>query len=238
MKVVILCGGMGTRLREETEFKPKPLVTIGEKPILWHIMKNYSHYGFNDFILCLGWKGDMIKEYVKNHDWDKEWDITMVDTGLNTKTAGRLKLVEGYLQDETFMLTYGDGVADMNIPKLLKYHKDMGKIGTITGVRPFSKYGVVKIENGLVTEFKEKPILDDWINGGYMVFNRKIFDHIQLDDDCMLVEKTLPDLSFLKELAIYQHYGFWHCMDTYKEFTDLNKIWDSGKCPWEIWKYD
>lgn len=255
MKVVILCGGKGTRLKEETEFKPKPLIKIGNKPILTHIMKRYSHYGHHQFVLPLGYKGDMIKEYFINSYWkgndcklcladedlisysthwvDLRWEIDFVDTGLESKTALRLYKVKHLLEnDDVFMLTYGDGLADIDIDKLIRFHHKMGKIVTITGLHPRSKYGVIDVDdNGIVREFKEKPILKDFINGGFMVINKKIFDHLD-DKNVMLVYDTLPKLAQMGEVAVYHHEGFWHCMDTFKDYEDLNKMWEDGKRPW------
>jgi len=197
MKVIILCGGMGTRLKEETEYRPKPLVSIGGMPIVWHIMKIYSHFGHNDFILALGYKGNMIKEYFMHYQWDsfdftlnlksqqtvyhtqhamEDWNITFADTGLDSMTAKRLSKLKKYLKDEDmFMLTYGDGVANIDIDKLIEFHKKMGKVATITGLHPHSKYGVIDVSDGIVKDFREKPVLNDLINGGFMVFNKEIF---------------------------------------------------------------
>ena len=253
-KVVILCGGIGTRLKEETEFKPKPLVEIGGLPILWHIMKHYSHYGYNDFILCLGYKGEMIKEYFLNYESMKsdftlnlgrkgrmvhtqtqeDWNITFAETGDETQTGGRIKKIEKYIDGEFFLVTYGDGVSDIDINKLVEFHKEKGKIGTITGVHPWSKYGTVHIdENNIITEFREKPILKDIINGGFFVFNRKIFDY--LTEDCMLEKEPFNKLASEKQLALFKYEGFWHCMDTYKDSLDLNKMWEKG-APWKTWE--
>lgn len=253
-KVVILCGGMGTRLKEETEFKPKPLVNIGMFPIIWHIMKSYSYYGYNDFVLCLGYKGNMIKEYFLNYesmtndftlalkqngkkahmDLKEDWNITFAETGKDTMTGGRIKKIEKYIKEDMFLATYGDGVSDVDINKLVKFHEEKGKIGTITGVHPWSKYGTVHIdENNIITEFKEKPILKDIINGGFFVFKKELFDYIP--KDCALEKEPFEQLAKEKQIALFKHSGFWHCMDTYKDFQDLNKIWNTGKVPWKIW---
>lgn len=257
MKTVILCGGKGTRLREETEFKPKPLVEIGAKPILWHIMKIYSAFGYGEFILTLGYKGKMIKEYFMDYDWrdnnfklslmDKEiifnnkdaredWIIDFIDTGRESQTALRLYKLKDHLKDEdTFMLTYGDGVADVNIDKLIEFHREKGKIVTVTALHPRSKYGVIRTDgDGLVEEFKEKPILNDFVNGGFMVFDRKIFDYLD-NRNVMLVYDTLPRLAAKGEVALFHHEGFWHCMDTYKDYLRLNKMWRNNP-GWKIWK--
>jgi len=256
MKTVILCGGKGTRLREETEFKPKPLVEVGGKPILWHIMKMYSEYGHNHFVLALGYKGDMIKKYFMDYDWmandftlnlkDKSvilknnnskenWTIDFVDTGQEAMTALRLFRLRDYLKDEEdFMLTYGDGVADVNIDEVIKIHKEKGKILTITGIHPRSKYGVVKVrDDDVVEEFKEKPILNDFVNGGFMVLNKRIFEHLD-QKNVMLVFGTLPLLAKRGEVVLHHHKGFWHCMDTYRDYLELNKMWDENP-EWKIW---
>ncbi|MCK5039966.1 MAG: glucose-1-phosphate cytidylyltransferase [Candidatus Aenigmarchaeota archaeon] len=255
MKTVIFCGGIGTRLKEETEYKPKPMVLVGNRPIIWHIMKIYDYYGHKEFILPLGYKGDMIKDYFLNyktrtdftldlkhkkieyHEFEKieDWKISFVDTGIKSLTAKRLKRCEDYLKDEdVFMATYGDGLANININDLLKFHKKMGKMCTITGLNPFSKYGVLDVSEGVVTKFREKPILKDLINGGFMVFNKEIFNFIKKDEDCMLEDTTLPKLAEKGEVALYKHEGFWHCMDTYKHFKQLNKMW-AEKPEWKIW---
>jgi len=252
-KVVILCGGMGTRLREETEYKPKPLVEIGGKPILWHIMKHYSHYGFKDFILCLGYKGEMIKNYFLNYQTqhnnftialkkgnvilhnneEEDWNITCVDTGQDSLTGERLLRIQPFIGiDEEFMVTYGDGVSDINIKELFAFHKQKGKIGTITGIKPGSKYGLLKMnEENTITEFVEKPILNDRINGGYIVFNKSIFKYL---DNNMFEFTTFPELAKQQQLALFLHDGFWQCMDTYRDYLHLNKLWNTQK-PWKLW---
>lgn len=257
MKVVILCGGKGTRMREETEYRPKPLVPIGGKPILWHIMKIYSQYGINDFILCTGYKSDMIKQYFmemywRNNDFtmhinnDKridfhtnekeDWNITIVDTGLETLTGGRLKKIKDYINDDdNFMMTYGDGVSDVNISELIKYHKEKNRIATITGVHPMSPFGLIEVEDGIVKAFKEKPRLKDVINGGYMVLSKKVFDYIP-DEDCMFEEQPLRKLALDSQLAVYEHNGFWTAIDTFKDIEKVNKMWDKGDTPWKIWE--
>lgn len=258
MKTIIFCGGLGTRLREETEFRPKPLVEIGGKPILWHIMKTYSHYGFNDFILCLGYKGSMIKEYfchynLLNKDFtltlgqekepvayndhcEKDWRITFVDTGEETLKGGRLKKVEKYINEDTFMATYGDGVADIDIAKLVEFHKGHGKIATLTGVRPLSRFGELITEGDQIKKFEEKPQSDGKpINGGFFVFNRRIFDYLQDHDNCDLEYGTLDKMAESGELMMYRHPGFWYCMDTTRDSDYLRKIWREGKVPWKVW---
>jgi len=259
MKVIILCGGQGTRLKEETEFKPKPMVYVGNKPILWHIMKMYSQCGFNEFILALGYKGDYIKQFflnqkaltsdftlsTKNYETEyhlenrteiDDFKITFVDTGLETLPGERILLCKKYIpkSDDTFMVTYGDGVSDIDIKKLLNFHKKQKVIGTITGVHPRSKFGIVIVnKNNIVREFSEKPVLNDWINGGYMVFNKEFFNYLRKG------ETEHPSLKRLTEkgkLSLYKHNGFWACMDTNKELIDLNNWWKQEKPPWKKWK--
>lgn len=252
MKVVILCGGKGTRMREETEYRPKPLVEIGGKPILWHIMKIYSSYGFNDFILCVGYKGDMIKQYFMDMYWrnndftldlsgdrkieyhtkeEENWNITIVNTGIETMTGGRLKQVEKYIDDEEFMFTYGDGLSDVNILELLEFHRKKGRIGTLTGVNPISTYGVMEIEDGIVNAFKEKPILKDRVNGGFMVFNKEVFNYLG-SEDCFFEQEPIRNLAKDKQLAVYEHDGFWVAIDTFKDVEAVNKLWDKGENLW------
>jgi len=257
MKVVILCGGEGTRLREYTESIPKPLVEIGGKPILWHIMKSYSHFGFNDFILCLGYKGELIKRYfmdykswknrdftlkvgnsktdIEYHDNDKEeWNISCVDTGDATNTGGRIKKIEKYIEDDMFFVTYGDGLADIDLNKLLDFHKKKGKLATITCVNPLSQFGVMEIKDELITEFKEKPPLNQWINGGFFVFNKKVFEFIGEND--VLEKDPFEKLAKKKEISAFKTKGFWECMDTYKDTQVLNTLWKKNKAPWKVWK--
>jgi glucose-1-phosphate cytidylyltransferase len=256
-KVVILCGGLGTRLREETEYKPKPMVEIGGKPILWHIMRTYAKYGYNEFVLCLGYKGEMIKDYfyhykirnndftielnTKNiafhdHDAENDWKITLVDTGKDAMTGARVKRVEKYVDTDMFMLTYGDGVTDLNIKKLIEFHKSHGKIGTVTGVYPPSHYGQLDILGDVVHSFKEKPREGQAgaISGGYFVFDRKIFDYLSTDDSCIFERDPLERLAQEKQLKVLHYNGFWQCMDTYRDSKFLNDLWDSGKAPWKV----
>lgn len=257
--VVILAGGFGMRLREETEFKPKPMVLIGEKPILWHIMKIYSQFDFNDFIICLGYKGEIIKEYflqykLMNSDFtihlnrEKEtyfhntnikenWVVTLADTGTEAMTGARVKKIEKYIKTPYFMLTYGDGVADIDINKLLEFHHSHKKIATITGVRPPSRFGELIVQKNQVIEFSEKPqVTSGLINGGFFVFNKNFFDYVSSDDSCILERTPLEKLAKDKQLMVYQHDGFWHCMDTIRDVNFLNELWQSGKVPWKIWK--
>ncbi|HUT82282.1 MAG TPA: glucose-1-phosphate cytidylyltransferase [Candidatus Bathyarchaeia archaeon] len=253
MQVVILCGGKGTRLREETVFKPKSLVEIGGKPILWHIMKIYSYYGYNDFILSLGYKGFMIKDYFLNYDkfnYDftlnlkkgeiefhdnntDNWNITFANTGDDTNTGGRIKRIEKYIEEDTFLATYGDGVADIDIQKLIDFHFSKNLVATLTGFHPTSKYGILDIDKqGTVTYFQEKPVMKDIVSGGFFVFNHKMFDYLK--DDCILEREPLENLVKDKQLSVYNHTGFWGSMDTYKDVERLNEIWEREK-KWKIW---
>lgn len=256
-KVVILAGGIGTRLREETEYKPKPMVNIGERPILWHIMKLYAHHGYTDFVLCLGYKGDAIRDYFLNYEIrnrdvtitlgqrDLEvhnrhpefgWRVTLAETGESTETGGRLKRVRPYLEGDRFLATYGDGVANVDIEKLLAFHKAHKKLGTVTAVRPSSRFGELSVKGGMVTIFREKPqIREGWINGGFFVFEKEVLDLIGGDEES-LEQGLLVKLAERKELAVFQHDGFWHCMDTYREMKLLNEMWQSGKAPWAVWR--
>lgn len=255
--VVILCGGRGTRLQEETEYKPKPLLEIGGRPILWHIIKGYSHYGFRTFILCLGYKGKAVKEYFLNYEYmnndfalntrskdcrvfnshpeGEEWTIVFSDTGQETNTGGRIKRVEKYIHGDIFMATYGDGVSDVNIKALLDFHLGHKKIATITGFHPRSKYGQVKVrKNGEILAFKEKPRLQDSINGGFFVFNRRFFDY--LDDDCVLEGEPFERLVANKQMALYNHEGFWFAVDTPKDYQEINAMYEARRTPWIVWK--
>ncbi len=257
MKTVILAGGLGTRLREETEFKPKPMVEIGGKPILWHIMKTYSHFGHSDFVICLGYKGDTIRDYFINyevrhrdftvtlgsrrpeiHNGHSEvgWKVTLAETGERTQTGGRLKRVARYLDGERFMVTYGDGLADVRIKDLIAFHESHGKLATVTAVHPSSRFGELLIENEMVEVFKEKPQTHmGWINGGFLVFEPSVLELIKGDDDS-LEQGLLNRLTTIKELAVYRHEGFWQCMDTYREMELLNHLWRSGQAPWGFWR--
>ncbi|MBO9998481.1 MAG: glucose-1-phosphate cytidylyltransferase [Cyanobacteria bacterium SID2] len=258
--VAILCGGKGTRLKEETEFRPKPMVTVGDRPMIWHIMKIYAHYGFTDFMLCLGYKGEMIREYFLNYDilhsnvllelgsknitkidnghTEENWKVWLIDTGQETMTGGRLKRLGPYLDKmgaDLLLGTYGDGVCDVNITHLLDYHKNHGKLATITTVRPPSRFGELVIEDNLVTYFQEKPQTSaGWINGGYFVLSRKVLDLIE-DDTTVFEEQPLKTLAALGELAVYKHDGFWQCMDTYRELEFLNKLYKSEQAKWKVW---
>jgi len=254
---IILCGGMGMRLKEETEFKPKPMVEIGGKPILWHIMKIYAHYGYRDFVLALGHKGDYVKDYflkqkyyesdfclntkdgeisniIPNNSFEKdEFHIIFADTGLETPHGERVLKLKKYISGDLFMVTYGDGVADIDINKLIEFHKNHGKIATVTGVHPVSRWGLINTnENGLVTEFAQKPELYGYVNGGFMVFNKEIFNFIKEGD---MIEDSFSRLIPQKELVMYKHKGFWYGMDTYRDFIALNELWEKDP-QWKIWK--
>ena len=257
MKVVILCGGMGTRLRKETEIKPKPMAEIGGMPILWHIMKTYAKYGFTDFILCLGYKGEVIKEYFYNYEVlandftvelgtnnvevhprhsEKGWKITLVDTGLNTMTGARIKRIEKYINSDQFMLTYGDGVADINIDDLLAFHNKHSKVGTVTGVFPPSRYGELVIQEDRVVSFDEKPDSQTGsINGGYFVFNKEFLKYLRDDNGCVLEKEPLEELTENDQLKVYHHKGFWQCMDTPRDYMFLQDLWGKGNAPWKVW---
>jgi glucose-1-phosphate cytidylyltransferase len=257
MKVVIFAGGLGTRLTEETDIRPKPMVEIGGKPILWHIMKIYSSYGYNDFIICLGYKGFYIKEYFMNyymHNSDmtielnsnkvdihythtESFKVTLVDTGQNTKTAGRLKRIKNYVGDETFMLTYGDGVANVKLDELERFHKQHGKIATVTAVQPEARFGGMEInDEGKVCIFKEKPVGDGrWVNGGFFVLSPKVFDFLDENaDDIMWEDGPLESLSKQGELVAYRHDGFWKCMDAMRDKIELEQLW-INKPLWKVW---
>ena len=256
-KVVILCGGMGTRLREETEFKPKPLVEIGGRPILWHIMKTYAHYGFNQFVLCLGYKGDMIKNYFLNYELmnsdvtlelgnksmefhnspeEEGWRITLANTGTKALTGARVKRIEKYIDEDQFMLTYGDGVSNVDVDKLFNFHLSHPKIGTVTGVRPSSRFGELLIEDNKVKQFSEKPQIEEgFINGGYFVYENQFFDYLEEKDECDLERAPLEKLASDGELMVYKHDQFWHCMDTYRDTMLLNELWNINP-EWKIWK--
>ena len=253
MKVVILAGGLGTRLSEETSIKPKPMVEIGGKPIIWHIMKAYSHYGFDDFIILLGYKGYVIKEYftnyflhqsdvtidlsdnsIKTHENKSEsWKVTMLDTGVNSMTGGRIKRAKEYIGNEDFLLTYGDGLADIDIAALVDFHNSHGKMVTISAVHPGARFGELDMAENIVTSFKEKPqTKQGWINGGYFVINPKFFDLIK-DDNTILEQEPLERAAEIGELVAYKHNGFWQCMDTKRDRDSLEKLWHEDKAPWK-----
>ena len=258
MKVVILAGGFGTRISEESHLIPKPMIEIGGKPIIWHIMKEYSYYGYHDFVICCGYKQHVIKEwfsdyYLYNSDVTVDftdgncmevhnnvaepWKVTLVDTGLNTMTGGRIKRIQPYIGEEPFMLTYGDGVSDVDICRLEAFHKEHGKLVTMTAVNVGQRYGVLDIEkNGYISSFREKRDIDGgMINGGYMVLNPGVFDYIS-GDETVFEKEPLEQIAADGELIAYKHSGFWKCMDTQREMQYLEKLWQSGKAPWKIWE--
>ncbi len=258
MRVVILAGGMGTRLSEETDTKPKPMVEIGEQPILWHIMKHYAHFGVNEFFIALGYKGEVIKRFMwdyfhlngsmtidgptrqvephgqKQHD---DWRVHLIDTGRDTMTGGRVKRLERLLKDGgTFMLTYGDGVGNIDIERLLRFHRSHGRIATITAVRPPARFGGLVLDGDRVAQFSEKPQTGEgWINGGFMVFEPGVFDYVK-DDRTVLESGTLEQLAQAGQLAAYRHEQFWQCMDTLREKRLLESLWQSGQAPWKVWE--
>lgn len=255
MKVVILAGGKGTRISEESHLKPKPMIEIGGKPILWHIMKIYSAHGLNDFLICCGYRGHMIKEYFANyfmynadvtfdlrenkmqvHNANSEpWKVTLVDTGEDTMTGGRLKRVRNYLGGEDFCFTYGDGLSDLNIKETLAYHRKQGRLATITAVRPPGRFGAVEIEKGMVSRFVEKPTGGTGlINGGFFVLSPKVIDYIE-GDETIWERQPMEKLAAIEQMAAFEHHGFWQPMDTLREKNLLEELWDSGKAPWKVW---
>ena len=257
MKTVILAGGLGTRLSEETSVRPKPMVEVGGYPLLWHLMNIYAHYEIKRFVLALGYKGDVIKDYflryhatnsditvnlcngaVEYHKTHRrDWEVRMIDTGDGTLTGGRLHRLEPHLRDSgTFMLTYGDGVADVNIAELYEFHKQHGRIATLTAVRPPARFGTMQFDGNRVVDFKEKPQTQEgWINGGFFVFEPAVFDYLH-GDDSVLEGNPLEHLAEDGELMAYQHYGFWQCMDTLRDRNRLQSLWESGEAPWRVWK--
>jgi glucose-1-phosphate cytidylyltransferase len=257
MKVVVLCGGLGTRLREETEFRPKPLVEVGGRPILWHIMKIYAYYGFREFVLCLGYRGSMIKEYFLNYEamnndfticlgresqiryndvhTEQGFEVTLAETGLNTMTGGRLKRVEKYIDSDTFMLTYGDGLANIDIKRLLDFHRSHGKLATVTTVTPTSRFGIVEMSgSGQVLKFLEKPRTQTFASAGFFVMQRQVFDYLG-GDDCVLEHEPMARLAADGQLMAHQHDGFFHAMDTYREYEYLNDLWAKQRAAWKVW---
>lgn len=258
MKTIILCGGQGTRLREETEYRPKPLVEIGGRPVLWHIMKLYAHYGHRDFVLGLGYRGNMIKEYFLNyeamnndfticlgekhqigyHDAHEEQDyrVTLADTGLNSMTGSRVKQMQRYVDGDTFMVTYGDGLSDVDIHSLLEFHRSHGKLATATTVRPSSRFGILEIDDsGHVTDFAEKPQTDGWASTGFFVFEKGVFDYLSPDAECILEREPMEKLANDGQLMAYRHEGWFFAMDTYREYLQINELWNSGQAPWAVW---
>jgi len=258
MKVVIFCGGLGTRLREETEFRPKPMVPVGERPILWHIMKIYAHFGHKDFILCLGYKGEVIKDYFRNYHWntsdvtlrlgarpqikyhnqhdEEDWRVTLVDTGQETMTGGRLQRVLPFIEDDTFLVTYGDGLTDSDIAKSIAVHKAQKKLVTITAVQPAGRFGDLKIRDKSVEGFNEKAEKEKgFINGGFFVMNKRIGKYLS-GDLCILEREPMNRLAAEGQIAAHIHTGFWQCMDTFREQQLLANLWNSGRAPWKVWK--
>lgn len=261
MQAVLLAGGLGTRMREETEFRPKPMVEVGGKPVLWHIMKIFATYGVTDFVVCTGYKGDVIKDYfldyeARNNDFtitlgrsheivfhdqhlESDWRVTVADTGAHAQTGSRVKAIQRYVQDsDRFIVTYGDGLADVDISKLIDFHERHGKAATITTVRPLSRFGMVDIaQDQSVEKFREKPQVDDWVSAGFFVFEQKVFDYLgEVEDNLVLEQEPLAQLADEGQLAAYQHDGFWQPMDTYRESVMLNELWDSGNAPWKVWQ--
>lgn len=259
MQVVILCGGQGTRIRDVTDDLPKPMIPIGGRPILWHIMKGFAHYGFKQFILCLGYKSWVIKRYFLDYhladadfslhlgkpgniqvhvpSFEDDWHVTLAETGLDAMTGCRVKRIEKYISSDHFLLTYGDGVADVNIRKLVDYHLAHGKIGTVTAVRPPGRFGEIELEANQVVEFNEKPLLSRGrINGGFFVFHRSFLDRLPIDSDLVLEQAPLMQLAHDGELMAYMHNGFWQSMDNSREYKYLNDLWAEGRTPWSIWQ--
>lgn len=255
--VFILCGGLGTRLREETEVRPKPMVPLGNHPILWHIMRSYSHHGFKNFVLCLGYKSEVIKSYFLNYpalnsdftiklktneinvhriDHEQDWTVTLADTGELTMTGARVARAARYMREaQHFAVTYGDGVSDADLAAEFQFHLTQGKIGTILGVNPPSRFGELKIDRDDVVEFAEKPdFMDSWINGGFFFFKRDFMRYLSTDEGCMLEREPLANLARDGELRIWKHRGFWHAMDTQRDREHLNRLWESGRAPWSV----
>ncbi|HBG49147.1 MAG TPA: glucose-1-phosphate cytidylyltransferase [Cyanobacteria bacterium UBA9971] len=257
MKAVILAGGLGTRISEESHLRPKPMIEIGGKPLLWHIMKIYLSYGINDFIICTGYKGYIIKEYFANyflHQSDvtfdmcknekkihnntcEQWKVTIVDTGENTNTGGRIKKIQKYVENETFCFTYGDGVSDINIIELINFHKNQNSIATLTSIQPPGRYGAIETVNNKVINFEEKPKGDSgWVNGGFFVLEPDIFNYIEDNDEISFESDTLVKMTTTNNLSAYKHDGFWLSMDTLRDKTKLEELWVSGNAPWKVWK--
>lgn len=258
-QIILLAGGLGTRLREETEFTPKPMVKIGDKPVIWHIMKNLSHQGLSDFVIASGYKSEIIKDYFVNYETrnsdftlnlgkanrsityhgdhdESDWTVTIAYTGETTNTGGRVKIASRYLSPNMpFMVTYGDGLADINLDELANFHNSHGKLATVATVRPISRFGVMEVSNdGAVKSFKEKPILDGWINIGFFIFNPRVLELLNIDS--VLELDPLEKLAEMNELMAYRHHGFWQPMDTYREFKLLNDLWEKESAPWKIWQ--
>jgi glucose-1-phosphate cytidylyltransferase len=252
-----LCGGLGTRLREETEFRPKPMVEIGGRPVLWHIMKTYAHHGFREFVLCLGYRGAAIKEYFLNYEamnndfsiclgqksqiryhglhTEQGFSVTLADTGIESMTGGRISRIARYIDADTFLLTYGDGVANVDVRNLVEYHKSHGRLATVTTVSPVSRFGMLDLDaNDRVNTFTEKPNIDGWMSAGYFVLDRKVFDYLG-GDECIFEREPLERLAREGQLMAYRHPGFFYAMDTYRDYLYLNELWTSGHAPWKVW---
>lgn len=255
-RVLVLCGGQGTRLKEETEFRPKPMVEVGGRPLLWHIMQIYASQGFRSFVLALGFKGHVIRDYFLNYrartadftfvpgdgggvTWHGDldiagWEITFVDTGENTPTGGRVRRASRYVDGDVFLMTYGDGVADIDVRALLAYHRRHGRLATVTGLKPVSRFGVLEADGeGRVSRFREKPRLDGMVSGGFFVLDRRVVE--DLDDDCVFEEGPIERLAEKGELMVHPHDGFWFSVDTYRDYLEINRMWDAGERPWKRW---
>ena len=258
IETLILCGGMGTRLREETEYRPKPMVEIGGRPILWHIMKGYASSGFTDFVICLGYKGEQIKEYFLNYEamnndftvelgrphpvtyydshCESGWRVTLADTGIETMTGARIKRASRYLTGDRFMVTYGDGVSDVDIRALLAFHRQAGTLATVTGVHPSSRFGELLVDGGRVAQFSEKPQTHEGlINGGFFVFERAFLEYLSDEAACVLEGEPIERAATEGQLAVFQHRGFWQCMDTFRDYQQLNQLWSTGEARWKRW---
>ena len=258
MDVVILCGGQGARMREETEYRPKPMVEVGSRPLLWHIMRLFGHHGLNKFVLCLGYKGSMIKEYFLNYEamtsdctvsvggrrqiWchgtgeSVDFEVTLADTGVDAFTGARLRKVARYIQGDTFLLTYGDGLSDIDISKLIAFHEGHGKLATVTTVQPSSRFGITTIDSqSRVTGFSEKPKVEGWVSAGFFVFSRKVLDYIDAGERVALETDPLERLAADGQLMAYQHDGFFFAVDTYRDYQQVNELWTTGHAPWKVW---
>ena len=258
MKVVILCGGLGTRLREETEYRPKPMVPVGGRPILWHIMKQYAHHGHKEFVLCLGYKGDVIKDYFRNYLWntsdvtlklgrnpqiryhsnhdEEDWTVTLLETGLETQTGGRLRRALPFVGDDTFLFTYGDGLSDSDINASIAFHREHGAVATMTAVKPSGRFGELAMDGRTITAFREKPEQESgYINGGFMVLDKRVAGYLDDSDACVFERGPLEKLTREGQLKAYCHDGFWQCMDTYREQQMLDQMWRSANAPWKVW---
>ncbi|MCP5055396.1 MAG: glucose-1-phosphate cytidylyltransferase [bacterium] len=257
MKVVILCGGLGTRLREETEYRPKPMVPIGDRPILWHIMKLYAHYGHKEFVLCLGYKGEVIKDFFRNYQWntsdltlrlgptpeityhnshdEEDWTVTLLDTGLETQTGGRLRRALEYVGDETFLCTYGDGLTDCDVNEVVAFHGQHGGLATLTAVRPVGRFGELALDGQTITSFHEKPEKESaFVSGGFFVFDPSVGDYLDADES-ILEREPMERIAGEGQLKAFLHDGFWQCMDTYREQQLLHQMWTEGRAPWKLW---